>query len=133
MAVRKRPGGALQRVSRLFNRLILVVANQGILAERPCLTAPTIIRKLGHTTRFAFPNYRPLSSVDISSTQGVVLHGLGLLYKATGDHKYVDEALVTLDAALKSKTKDNVLAETCDLPPSGNCNFDQVRDWFHIS
>ncbi|KAF8607159.1 hypothetical protein BDV93DRAFT_436142, partial [Ceratobasidium sp. AG-I] len=58
--------------------------------------------------------------------QGVVLHGLGLLYKATGDHTYVDEALVTLDAALKSKTKDNILAETCDLPPSGNCNFDQV-------
>ncbi|KAG8716097.1 hypothetical protein FRC09_016055 [Ceratobasidium sp. 395] len=57
--------------------------------------------------------------------QGVVLHALGLLYQATGDHSYVDAALTTLDAVIKMKTKDNVLAETCDLP-NGNCNFNGV-------
>lgn len=61
----------------------------------------------------------------------MVLYGLGLLYKATGDRNYVDEALVTLDAVLKSKTKDSVLAETCDLP-GGNCNFDQVRNHWRV-
>ncbi|CCO33578.1 hypothetical protein BN14_07662 [Rhizoctonia solani AG-1 IB] len=58
--------------------------------------------------------------------QGVVLHALGLLYKATGSRTYVDEALVTLDAVIKYKTKDNILIETCDLP-GNKCNFDQVR------
>ncbi|KAG8701109.1 hypothetical protein FRC11_012423, partial [Ceratobasidium sp. 423] len=41
--------------------------------------------------------------------QGVVLHALGLPYKATGSRSYVDEALrlVTLDAVvIKCKTKD---------------------------
>jgi rhamnogalacturonyl hydrolase YesR len=57
--------------------------------------------------------------------QGVVLHALGLLYKATGNRSYVDEALVTLDAVIKHKTKDKILAETCDLP-GNTCNYDQV-------
>jgi hypothetical protein len=57
----------------------------------------------------------------------VVLHALGLLYKATGNHSYVDEALVTLDAVLKYKIKNGVLAESCDLPESTNtCDADQV-------
>ncbi|CEL61163.1 hypothetical protein RSOLAG1IB_09805 [Rhizoctonia solani AG-1 IB] len=57
--------------------------------------------------------------------QGVVLHALGLLYKATGNRSYVDEALVTLDAVIKQKTKDKILTETCDLP-GNTCNYDQV-------
>ncbi|KAG8793267.1 hydrolase 76 protein [Ceratobasidium sp. 428] len=58
--------------------------------------------------------------------QGVVLHGLGLLYKATGNHTYVDEALVTLDAIIKSKLQNGVLAESCDLPNTTACDADQV-------
>ncbi|KAG8712746.1 hydrolase 76 protein, partial [Ceratobasidium sp. 395] len=58
--------------------------------------------------------------------QGVVLHALGLLYKATGNHTYVDEALVTLDAIIKSKLQNGVLAESCDLPNTTACDADQV-------
>ncbi|KAB5591563.1 hypothetical protein CTheo_4992 [Ceratobasidium theobromae] len=58
--------------------------------------------------------------------QGVILHGLRLLYKATGDHSYIDEALVMLDAAHKFKVKEgtDILAEGCDI--SGTCNVNQV-------
>ncbi|KAG8699298.1 hydrolase 76 protein [Ceratobasidium sp. 394] len=58
--------------------------------------------------------------------QGVVLHALGLLYKATGNHTYVDEALVTLDAIIAYKLKNGVLAESCDLPDTTACDADQV-------
>ncbi|KAH7332644.1 hypothetical protein B0J17DRAFT_678357 [Rhizoctonia solani] len=63
--------------------------------------------------------------------QGVVLHALGLLYTATGDRSYVDEALVTLDAVIKYKTKDKDLVETYDLP-GNKCNYDQGLFMRHL-
>lgn len=58
--------------------------------------------------------------------QGVIAAGLGALYAATGDATLLDQAEITLDAAIRLKTQNNILRESCDDATSSTCNADQV-------
>jgi hypothetical protein len=53
---------------------------------------------------------------------------LANLYAATGDKSLLDEAEITLDAAVKHLSTNNILQESCDDAASGGavCNQDQV-------
>ncbi|KAJ6569561.1 glycoside hydrolase family 76 protein [Mycena capillaripes] len=59
--------------------------------------------------------------------QGVIAAGLGALYAVTGDKTLLDEAEITLDAAIQLLTSNSILKESCDDPVSGGatCNNDQ--------
>ncbi|KAI0773562.1 glycoside hydrolase family 76 protein [Fomes fomentarius] len=59
--------------------------------------------------------------------QGVIASGLAALSKATGDTSLIAEAEITLDAAIRLKTQNNILKESCDdaVQKSG-CNNDQA-------
>ncbi|KAJ6519253.1 glycoside hydrolase family 76 protein [Mycena sanguinolenta] len=61
-----------------------------------------------------------------SYNQGVIASGLGALYAVTRDLTLLDEAEVTLDAAISLMTSGNILKESCDDPVSGSCDNDQV-------
>ncbi|KAJ7789482.1 glycoside hydrolase family 76 protein [Mycena olivaceomarginata] len=59
--------------------------------------------------------------------QGVIAAGLGALYAVTKDTILLDEAEITLDAAIKLLTSNNILKESCDDPTQSGakCNNDQ--------
>ncbi|KAK7064757.1 Six-hairpin glycosidase [Favolaschia claudopus] len=59
--------------------------------------------------------------------QGVIASGLGALYAVTKDSSLLDEAEITLDAAISLLTDNNILRESCDDAASGGatCNNDQ--------
>ncbi|KAJ7451171.1 glycoside hydrolase family 76 protein [Mycena latifolia] len=59
--------------------------------------------------------------------QGVIAAGLGALYAVTHDTTLLDEAEVTLDAAIQLLTSNSILKESCDDPVQGGatCNNDQ--------
>lgn len=57
--------------------------------------------------------------------QGVILSGLGQLYQATGDVKYLNSALTGLDAVIARMSQGGVLAENCDISGTA-CDIDQA-------
>ncbi|KAJ7652000.1 glycoside hydrolase family 76 protein [Mycena polygramma] len=59
--------------------------------------------------------------------QGVIAAGLGALYAVTKDETLLDEAEITLDAAIQLLTSNGILKESCDDAVSGGatCNNDQ--------
>ncbi|KAF7367410.1 Six-hairpin glycosidase [Mycena sanguinolenta] len=57
--------------------------------------------------------------------QAVIASGLGALYAVTRDSTLLDEAEVTLDAAISLMTSGNILKESCDDPVSSTCDNDQ--------
>ncbi|KAL1748686.1 glycoside hydrolase family 76 protein [Schizophyllum fasciatum] len=58
--------------------------------------------------------------------QGVIASGLAQLYVATGDASLLDEAEITLDAAIAHKTQNGILKESCDDVKNSTCNADQA-------
>lgn len=57
--------------------------------------------------------------------QGVVLVGLGYLYKHTNDESAVTAAFSILDAVIDNMTVNGGLREVCETPEQNNCNADQ--------
>ena len=59
--------------------------------------------------------------------QGVIASGLAQLAVATGDSSLFDQAEITLDAAIRLKTTNGILKETCDsATPTSTCDNDQA-------
>lgn len=59
--------------------------------------------------------------------QGVIASGLAALSVANGDRFLLDQAEITLDAAVNRLTVNGILKESCDDVASGGvqCNHDQ--------
>ncbi|KAJ7629336.1 glycoside hydrolase [Mycena rosella] len=62
--------------------------------------------------------------------QGVIASGLGALYAVTRDGTLLDEAEVTLDAAIQLLTSNSILKESCDDPVSGGATCDNDQQAF---
>ena len=57
----------------------------------------------------------------------MIASGLAQLAVATGDSSLFDQAEITLDAAIRLKTTNGILKETCDsATPTSWCNNDQA-------
>lgn len=61
----------------------------------------------------------------------MVASALGLLYYITGESYYLDQAQITLDAAVADLTSGGILKESCDnASGTANCGSDGVRILF---
>lgn len=84
-------------------------------------------RLSGRTIRY----YYRFECLDIWKTisvlsQGLIASGLGVLYAATGNTTYLDEAEKTLDAAASRMISNKILKEICDDPVNSTCDTNQV-------
>ncbi|KAK0205514.1 glycoside hydrolase [Desarmillaria ectypa] len=61
-----------------------------------------------------------------SYNQGVILVGLGYLYKYTQDEKFLRDAFTIVDAIIKDLTIDEGLREPCESLTQTSCNADQA-------